>query len=47
MKLRRILSLATALLLVTSLPLAVFADTWDLAQGNITVTANESGQTVT
>ena len=43
---RRMLALLTALLLVASLPLAVFADTWYLEDGDITVSANESGQTV-
>ena len=43
---RKTFALLTALLLVTSLPLAVFADTWYLEDGDITVSANESGQTV-
>ena len=52
MKARRILSSMMALLLVCSLPLAAFADTWYLEDGDITVSASadESGvttQTVT
>lgn len=43
---RKISALLTALLLVTSLPLAALADTWNLDDGNITVSASESGQTV-
>ena len=35
-----------ALLLVCSLPLAAFAEEYDLANGSITVTANTDGQTV-
>ncbi len=52
MKLRRILSSMMALLLVCGLPLAAFADTWYLEDGDITInaSADESGsntQTVT
>ena len=47
MKLRRFLSCMMALLLVCGLPLAAFADTYDLAEGSITVTAKEDGQYVT
>ena len=36
-----------ALLLAASLPVSALADTYDLAQGSVTVTATESGQTVT
>ena len=47
MKLRRTLSCMMALLLVCSLPVSALADTYDLAQGSVTVNASESGQTVT
>ena len=47
MKLRRLLSAVTALLLVCSLPVSVFAAEYDLAKGSITVTATAEGQTVT
>ncbi|MGN0791689.1 MAG: hypothetical protein ACI4NL_02460 [Christensenellales bacterium] len=47
MKLRRTLSCMMALLLVCSLPVSALADTYDLAQGSVTVNATESGQTVT
>ena len=46
MKLRRIVSCMMALLLVAGMPLAAFADTWDLENGDIAVNATESGQTV-
>lgn len=46
MKLRRVLSCLMALLLVCSLPVSVLADTWYLEDGSITVSATESGQTV-
>ena len=46
MKLRRMVSCMMALLLVCSLPLAAFAEEYDLANGSITVTANTDGQTV-
>ena len=47
MKLRRLLSAVTALLLVCSLPVSVLAAEYDLAKGSITVTATADGQTVT
>lgn len=43
---KRLLSLALALLLAISLPLSVAAQEYDLAQGDITVSANDSGQYV-
>lgn len=43
---RRLLSLALALLLAISLPLSVAAQEYDLAQGDITVSADDSGQYV-
>ena len=43
---KRILSLALALLLVASVPLAVVAQEYDLVNGDITVTADDSGQYV-
>ena len=36
-----------ALLLAVSLPLTVFAETYDLENGSIIVSSNESGQYVT
>ncbi|MDD5954870.1 MAG: hypothetical protein PUD38_06675, partial [Firmicutes bacterium] len=47
MKLRRLLSAVTALLLVCSLPVSVLAAEYDLAAGSITVTAKADGQYVT
>ena len=47
MKLRRILSSMMALLLVCSLPLAAFADTYDIANGSIEISASADKQTVT
>lgn len=44
---RRLVSLAMVLLLAAGLPLSVFAAEYDLAQGSVTVSATESGQTVT
>ena len=44
---RRLSALVMSLLLVCSLPLAAFAEEYDLANGSITVTANDSGQYVT
>lgn len=44
---RRILSILMSLLLVSSLPLAVLAEEYDLANGSITVEANDSGRYVT
>lgn len=43
---KRLLSLALALLLAISLPLSVAAQEYDLAQGDITVSADDSGQYV-
>lgn len=43
---KRILSLALALLLVASVPLTVVAQEYDLVNGDITVTADDSGQYV-
>lgn len=40
---RKVLSVAMALLLVCAMPLSVLADEWDLAVGDITVSVNESG----
>ena len=47
MKTKRFVSTLLALLLICSLPLSAFADTWYLENGDITVNATESGQTVT
>lgn len=44
---RRLLSLSMVLLLAAGMPLSVFAAEYDLAQGSVTVSATESGQTVT
>ena len=46
MKTKRFLSAVLALLLVCSLPVSAFADPWYLENGDITVSATESGQTV-
>ena len=46
MKLRRIFACMMALLLVCSLPLAAFAEEYDLAKGTIFVTTDDSGQYV-
>ena len=46
MKLRRFLSGVIALLLVASLPVTAFAADWYLEDGDITVSADSSGQTV-
>lgn len=43
---KRILSLALALLLVVSVPLTVAAQEYDLVNGDITATADDSGQYV-
>ena len=43
---KRIISLAIALLLVCGMPVSAFADTWYVDEGNITVNATESAQTV-
>ena len=47
MKTKRFVSTLLALLLICGLPLSAFAEEYDLAQGSVTVTATESGQTVT
>ena len=47
LKLRKFLSCTLALLLICGLPVSAFADTWYLENGDITVNAMESGQTVT
>ena len=47
MKTKRFVSTLLALLLVCSLPVSAFADNWYLENGDITVNATESGQTVT
>ena len=47
MKLRRFLSCMMALLLVCGLPLAAFADTYDIANGSIEISASADKQTVT
>ncbi|MGM9541638.1 MAG: hypothetical protein ACI3VD_03005 [Candidatus Limivicinus sp.] len=47
MKTKRFVSTLLALLLICSLPVSAFADTWYLENGDITVNATESGQTVT
>lgn len=44
--LKSLFSLALALCLMLSLGAAAFADNWDIAQGNISVSATESGQNV-
>ena len=46
MKMKRLTSLAIALLLVCGMPVSAFADTWYVDDGNITVNATDSGQTV-
>ena len=46
MKLRRMVSCMMALLLVCSLPLAAFAEEYDLSVGSVEVNASESGQTL-
>ena len=43
---KRLLSLALALLLAISLPLSVAAQEYDLVNGDITVSADDSGQYV-
>ena len=47
MKMKRLTSFVIVLLLICGLPVSAFADTWYLEDGNITVNATESGQTVT
>ena len=46
MKTKRFVSTLLALLLICSLPVSAFADTYDIANGSITVNATESAQTV-
>ena len=46
MKLKRFLSSVIALVLMASLPMSVFAADWYLEDGDITVSADSSGQTV-
>ena len=46
MKMRRLLSAIIALLLVVNLSVTAFAAEWYLEDGDITVSANENGQTV-
>ena len=46
MKLRRIVSCMMALLLVAGMPLAAFAEEYDLSVGSVEVNASETGQTV-
>ena len=41
---RRLFALATALVLVTSLTLAAFADNWDLTKGDINVKVDDAGK---
>ena len=43
---RRMLTLATAMLLLASMELSVLADTWYLENGDVVVNADASGQTV-
>ena len=43
---RRLFALALALLLAVSLPVSALAATWYLENGDITISATESGQTV-
>ena len=47
MKLKQFLSGILALLFVVSLPVSALAADWDISNGNITVNAGSSGQTVT
>ena len=47
MKLKRIVSCMMTLLLILGLPVTALAAEYDLAEGSVTVTATESGQTVT
>ena len=44
---RRVLTLATAVLLLTSIELTTLADTWYLENGDVVVNADIGGQTVT
>ncbi|MGN0983042.1 MAG: hypothetical protein ACI4O0_09150 [Candidatus Limivicinus sp.] len=47
MKTKRFVSTLLALLLICSLPVSAFAEEYDLANGSISVTADDSGQYVT
>lgn len=46
MKMRRLISAIIALLLVVNLSVTAFAAEWYLEDGSITVSAGDSGQTV-
>ena len=46
MKMKRLISFVIVLLLICGMPVSAFADTWYVDDGNITVNATESGQTV-
>ena len=46
MKMKRLISFVIVLLLVCGMPVSAFADTWYVDDGNITVNATGSGQTV-
>ena len=46
MKMKRLISFVIVLLLVCGMPVSAFADTWYVDDGNITVNATDSGQTV-
>ena len=46
MKMKRLISFVIVLLLVCGMPVSEFADTWYVDDGNITVNATDSGQTV-
>ena len=46
MKMKRLISFVIVLLLICGMPATAFADTWYVDDGNITVNATESGQTV-
>ena len=46
MKMKRLISFVMVLLLICGMPVSAFADTWYVDDGNITVNATDSGQTV-
>ena len=46
MKMKRLISFVIVLLLICGMPVSAFADTWYVDDGNITVNATDSGQTV-
>ena len=46
MKMKRLISFVIVLLLVCGMPVSAFADTWYVDDGDITVNATDSGQTV-